>query len=82
MSPSLCVWSDPGIVFDERNRRKENPGGSVNYWTFGISASSWLKVPTQETRGRSRKLPSEGQGARGAYKKLVEGGRDLVELTL
>ncbi|MBL8793766.1 MAG: dienelactone hydrolase family protein, partial [Planctomycetia bacterium] len=31
--PFACaVWSDPGIVFDERDRRKENPGGSVNYW--------------------------------------------------
>src|SRR5262249_46799364 len=29
---SCAVWSDPGIVFDERDRRKENPGGSVNYW--------------------------------------------------
>src|ERR1019366_683861 len=29
---ACAVWSDPGIIFDERNRRKENPGGSVNYW--------------------------------------------------
>ncbi|PYK00047.1 MAG: hypothetical protein DME23_08330, partial [Verrucomicrobia bacterium] len=29
---TCAVWSDPGIVFDERDRRKENPSGSVNYW--------------------------------------------------
>ena len=25
---ACAVWSDPGIVFDERDRRKQNPGGS------------------------------------------------------
>jgi dienelactone hydrolase len=29
---ACAVWSDPGIVFDERDRRKQNPNGSVNYW--------------------------------------------------
>ena len=29
---ACAAWSDAGIVFDERDRRKETPGGSVNYW--------------------------------------------------
>lgn len=77
---ACAVWSDPGIVFDERNRRKENPGGSVNYWDvwylgFDLGASADPKKA-----GPFRKLPSEGQVRTGAYKQLVEGGRDLVEL--
>ena len=27
---ACAAWSDAGIVFDERDRRKENPGGSPN----------------------------------------------------
>jgi dienelactone hydrolase len=79
--PFACaVWSDPGIVFDERNRRKENPGGSVNYWDVWYLGFDLGKVADSKNAGPFRKLPSEGQARTGAYKKLVEGGHDLVEL--
>lgn len=79
--PFACaVWSDPGIVFDERDRRKENPGGSVNYWDVWYLGFE-LGQPADPARaGGFRKLPSEGQPRTGSYKALVEGGHDLVEL--
>jgi hypothetical protein len=77
---ACAVWSDPGIVFDERDRRKENPGGSVNYWDVWYLGFE-LGAPADPARtGGFRKLPSEGQPRTGAYKALVEGGHDLVEL--
>jgi dienelactone hydrolase len=79
--PFACaVWSDPGIVFDERNRRKENPGGSVNYWDVWYLGFELGDVANPKNPGPFRKLPSEGQSRTGAYKKLVEAGHDLVEL--
>ena len=77
---ACAVWSDPGIVFDERNRRKENPGGSVNYWDVWYLGFELGDVADSKNAGPFRKLPSEGQVRTGAYKKLVEGGHDLVEL--
>lgn len=77
---ACAVWSDPGIVFDERDRRKENPGGSVNYWDVWYLGHELGKVADPENAGPFRKLPSEGQARTGAYKTLVEGGHDLVEL--
>ncbi|MBM3836727.1 MAG: sialidase [Verrucomicrobia bacterium] len=77
---ACAVWSDPGIVFDERDRRKQNPGGSVNYfdvWYLGFELGG---VADPKNAGPFRKLPSEGQARTGAYKALVEGGHDLVEL--
>ncbi|MBI2947985.1 MAG: dienelactone hydrolase family protein [Verrucomicrobia bacterium] len=77
---ACAVWSDPGIVFDERDRRKQNPGGSVNYfdvWYLGFDLGA---VADPKNAGPFRKLPSEGQPRTGAYKALVEGGHDLVEL--
>jgi hypothetical protein len=79
--PFACaVWSDPGIVFDERNRRKENPGGSVNYWDVWYLGAEPGQTADPARAGPFRKLPSEGQERTGAYKTLVEGGHDLVEL--
>jgi dienelactone hydrolase len=79
--PFACaVWSDPGIVFDERDRRKENPGGSVNYWDVWYLGSKLGDSADPLKAGPFRKLPSEGQIRTGAYKTLVEGGHDLVEL--
>lgn len=79
--PFACaVWSDPGIVFDERNRRKENPGGSVNYWDVWYLGFELGKIADSKNPGPFRKLPSEGQARTGAYKQLVEGNHDLVEL--
>lgn len=77
---ACAVWSDPGIVFDERNRRKENPGGSVNYWDVWYLGFNLGDVADPDKTGPFRKLPSEGQERTGAYKKLVEAGHDLVEL--
>jgi dienelactone hydrolase len=77
---ACAVWSDPGIVFDERDRRKQNPGGSVNYWDVWYLGFELGEVPDPDRLGGFRKLPSEGQARTGAYKRLVEGGRDLVEL--
>ncbi|HLF93180.1 MAG TPA: sialidase, partial [Planctomycetota bacterium] len=77
---AAAAWSDPGIVFDERDRRKQNPSGSVNYfdvWYLGFE----LGQPNDpEIKRAFRKLPGEGQARTGAYKELVEGGHDLVEL--
>ncbi len=77
---ACAVWSDPGIVFDERDRRKENPGGSVNYWDVWYLGSELGVVADPTKTGGFRKLPSEGQPRTGAYRALVEGGHDLVEL--
>jgi arylsulfatase A-like enzyme/dienelactone hydrolase len=82
---SCAVWSDPGIVFDERDRRKQNAGGSVNYWDRWYLGAETGGLVESGTRYAFRKLPSEreaaGEAARtGPYKMLVEGGHDLVEL--
>ncbi|HEY7116213.1 MAG TPA: hypothetical protein VH475_06495 [Tepidisphaeraceae bacterium] len=77
---AAAVWSDPGIVFDERDRRKQNPDGSVNYWDVWYLGFELGQVADPRHVGGFRKLPSEGQPRTGAYKALVEGGHDLVEL--
>jgi hypothetical protein len=78
---ACAVWSDPGIVFDERDRRKENPGGSVNYWDVWYLGFELGEVADPAKAGGFRKLPSEGQPRTGAYKKLVVAGLYLgVEL--
>jgi dienelactone hydrolase len=77
---ACAVWSDPGIVFDERDRRKENPGGSVNYWDVWYLGFELGEMADPKNAGPFRKLPSEGQPRTGAYKKLVETQHDLVEL--
>jgi dienelactone hydrolase len=77
---ACAVWSDPGIVFDERDRRKENPGGSVNYWDVWYLGFELGELADPKKTGGFRKLPSEGQARTGSYKLLVEGGHDLTEL--
>ena len=82
---ACAVWSDPGIVFDERDRRKQNAGGSVNYWDPWYLGAEMGGVVAAGTKYRFRKLPGEraaaGEPARsGAYRELVAGGHDLVEL--
>jgi hypothetical protein len=77
---ACAVWSDPGIVFDERDRRKQNPSGSVNYWDVWYLGFALGDVADPDRAGPFRKLPTEGQPRTGAYKALVEGGHDLVEL--
>lgn len=75
-----AVWSDPGIVFDERDRRKENPGGSVNYWDVWYLGFDLGTTAEPTDRYGFRRLPSEGEPRTGSYKRLVEGGHDLHEL--
>jgi dienelactone hydrolase len=77
---ACAVWSDPGIVFDERDRRKQNPSGSVNYWDVWYLGFERGQVNDPAAKHAFRKLPSEGQARTGAYRELVDGGHDLVEL--
>jgi dienelactone hydrolase len=77
---ACAVWSDPGIVFDERDRRKQNPNGSVNYWDVWYLGFELGAIADPKNAGPFRKLPTDGQPRTGAYQALVEGGHDLVEL--
>ena len=77
---AAAVWSDPGIVFDERDRRKQNPSGSVNYFDVWYLGAELGPIADPKNAGPFRKLPSEGQPRTGAYKALVEGSHDLIEL--
>lgn len=72
------VWSDPGIVFDERYREQQNPHGSVNWWATTYLGSELGKLPDPAVFYPYHRLPPGGRT--GAYKALVEGGHDLVEL--
>jgi hypothetical protein len=62
---ACAVWSDPGIVFDERDRRKENPNGSVNYWDVwylgfekGAIADPNNAGPFANCRAKARRAPA------------------------
>ncbi len=77
---ACAVWSDPGIVFDERDRRKQNASGSVNYWDPWYLGAEPGKALVRDEQYQFRKLPSEGQPRTGAYETLVEQHHDLVEL--
>jgi hypothetical protein len=63
---ACAAWSDGGIVFDEKR-------ANVNYW------EPWY---LGYERGRERKpgIPTAENPRTGAYKKLIEAGRDLHEL--
>jgi hypothetical protein len=63
---ACAVWSDPGIVFDEKR-------SNVNYW------DPWY-LGHERGRERKRGLPKEDNPRIGAYKRLVEAGHDLHEL--
>jgi dienelactone hydrolase len=63
---ACAVWSDPGIVFNEKN-------SNVNYW------EPWylgLDLQTQRKPG----VPSETNPRTGLYRELVDAGDDLVDL--
>jgi len=75
---ACAVWSDPGIVFDERDRRKQNPNGAVNYWADAYLGFELGQPPGPDRRDPYFVLPARGR--LGAYKTLYEGGHDLVEL--
>lgn len=62
-----CVAvSDPGIVFDEKRP-------NVNYW------EPWY-LGFDPERTRPRGVPNQSRPRTGAYKKMIEQGRDLHEI--
>lgn len=63
---ACAVWSDPGIVFNEKNP-------SVNYW------EPWYLGYDQRAL-RTPGVPSESNPRTGLYRELVERGEDLVSL--
>jgi dienelactone hydrolase len=63
---ACAVWSDPGIVFNEKN-------GNVNYW------EPWYLGYDPQTK-RKPGVPSEANPRTGLYKELIEQGDDLVSL--
>jgi dienelactone hydrolase len=63
---ACAVWSDPGIVFNEKN-------GNVNYW------EPWyLGYDPKEQRKPG--IPSDANPRTGLYKELFEKGVDLTDL--
>jgi hypothetical protein len=64
---ACAVWSDPGIVFDEKR-------GNVNYW------ERWY-IGFDPANERSKPgIPSDANPRTGPYKTMIEKGMDLHEL--
>lgn len=63
---ACAVWSDPGIVFNEKN-------ANVNYW------EPWYLGYDPKTQ-RKPGIPSAENPRTGLYKELMEAGEDLVDL--
>jgi dienelactone hydrolase len=63
---SCAVWSDPGIVFNEKN-------SNVNYW------EPWY-LGYDPAVQRKPGVPSADNPRTGLYKQMVEAGDDLVDL--
>jgi dienelactone hydrolase len=63
---ACAVWSDPGIVFNEKN-------SNVNYW------EPWYLGYDPDAK-RKPGVPSAENPRTGLYKELVEQGEDLVSL--
>lgn len=63
---ACAVWSDPGIVFNEKN-------GNVNYW------EPWYLGYDPAMR-RKPGVPSADNPRTGLYKEMVDAGEDLVDL--
>lgn len=65
--PFACaVWSDPGIVFNEKN-------SNVNYW------EPWYLGYDPNTT-RKPGVPSDANPRTGLYKRMVDAHEDLVDL--
>jgi hypothetical protein len=62
---ACAVWSDPGIVFDEKR-------GSINYW------EPWYLGSDPKMTRKPGLITTESPRT-GVYKVLVEQGRDLTE---
>jgi dienelactone hydrolase len=63
---ACAVWSDPGIVFNEKN-------GNVNYW------EPWYLGYDPKIK-RKEGIPSAEKPRTGLYKELIDEGDDLVSL--
>jgi len=63
---ACAVWSDPGIVFNEKN-------SNVNYW------EPWY-LGYDPDKQRKPGVPSAENPRTGLYKELVDAGDDLVSL--
>jgi hypothetical protein len=63
---ACAVWSDPGIVFNERD-------SNVNYW------EPWY-LGYDPGKQRKPGIPSADNPRTGLYKELIEAGEDLVDL--
>lgn len=63
---ACAVWSDPGIVFDERRP-------NVNYW------EPWYLGYDPKAQ-RKPGVPSAANPRTGLYKEMVDAGEDLVDL--
>ncbi len=63
---ACAVWSDPGIVFNEKN-------SNVNYW------EPWYLGFDPQTQ-RKPGVPSETNSRTGLYRELIDAGDDLVDL--
>ena len=63
---ACAVWSDPGIVFNEKN-------SSVNYW------EPWY-LGYEPDRQRTPGVPSEKNSRTGLYREMIDAGEDLVDL--
>ena len=63
---ACAVWSDPGIVFDEKR-------GNVNYW------ERWY-LGFEPGKERKPGLVNDASPRTGPYKKMIAEGRDLHEL--
>jgi Prolyl oligopeptidase family len=63
---ACAVWSDGGIVFDEKR-------SNVNYW------EPWY-LGFEPGKERKPGIPNEKNPRTGAYRRMIETGRDLHEL--
>jgi hypothetical protein len=63
---ACAVWSDPGIVFNEKD-------SNVNYW------EPWYLGFDPKIK-RKAGVPSDKNPRTGLYKELVDAGDDLVDL--
>jgi hypothetical protein len=63
---ACAVWSDPGIVFNEKN-------ANVNYW------EPWYIGYEPDTQ-RKPGVPSSDNPRTGLYKQMIDAGEDLVDL--
>jgi dienelactone hydrolase len=76
---ACAVWSDAGIVFDER-KRTDNASGSINYWDAWYLGHELGDVAKSQDRYQFRQRPAGASDYTGSYKVLRAEGRDLTEL--